>query len=743
MISSTRKDLLNCMILIGLWLFFFWRLFTPVSADQVSFKPGDFSAQFVAFGGYQYARFVEGEIPLWNPYNNGGLPFVADPQSAVFYPPRWITLALSRIAGGWSYNALQLEAAFHVLALSFLMYLLLRRLTLDAAHSHIGALIAAIIVAYGGFTSGYPPLQLALLEGFIWLPLVLLAIHEGLRRRVNWALVGGGGLALGLSWLAGHSQTSFLITVLAVFYLAYRSLDEKHSLRISLLALFVLGSVTIGATAVTLLPGLEYLRLATRSDLGIDAKGNGFPPQDIMQMLWPGSVSLWSPLFVGISGLLLAGAALAFRVRYSRFWGLVAGLAFLLSLGHHTAFYDLLYQIVPGLRYFRGQERAALLIAHSLAILAGLGAAHLNNTEALRWLRRGAMGLLVLCAGLALAVFLLWAGQVGSFGELTRRAFFAAGTAVAIWAALRWIPARRLGVVLSAILIFELFSVGMNAPSNYDSRPAEAQLSMEAPELLQPVLEDPENPIFRVDGFRGLQGNYGSLYGIADIRGISPLFLGSAYALIYQDYIFNPVAWELFAVRYVFSERDRFGRRTTEVIGQGNDRDGVVFLHRIEDARPFAHLVYDYEIIRDDESALARLRSDSFDARRIVLLETAPVSEPGFASAGDQASVEVFQPEYIQGTVKVSDTALLSIALVDYPGWHARLNSEEVPLMRAYGALTALAIPSGEHQFELIYDPASYRLGAALSLFTWAASAILAITLGARQILYRLHKELS
>lgn len=741
MMSSTRKDLLSCIVLLGLWLFFFWRLFTPVAADQVSFKPGDFSAQFVAFGGYQYARFVEGEIPLWNPYNNGGLPFVADPQSAAFYPPRWITLELSRIAGGWSYNALQLEAAFHVLALSFLMYLLLRRLTLGAAHSHTGALITAIIAAYGGFTSGYPPLQLALLEGSIWLPLVILAIHEGLRERVRWSLIGGGGLALGLSWLAGHSQTSFLITVLAVIYLAYRSFEEKYSLRRSLLALVLLGSITLGATAVTLLPGLEYLRFATRGDLGINAKGNGFPPQDVMQMLWPGSVSLWSPLFVGITGLLLAGTALVARVRYSRFWGIAAGLAFLLSLGHHTAFYDLLYQILPGLRFFRGQERAALLVAHSLAILAGLGAAHLNYKTAASWLRKGAQGLLVLCVALALAVFLLWAGQVGSFGELTRQAFFAAGTTLTVWAVLRWIPPRWFGLALSVILAFELFSVGMNAPSNYDSLPAEAQLSIEAPELLRPVLADADNPVFRVDGFRGLQGNYGSLYGIADIRGISPLFLGSAYELIYQDYIFNPLAWELFAVRYVFSERDRFGRRITEVIAQGNDRDGVVFLHHLEDARPFAHLMYEHEVIPDGESAVARLKSDDFDARRTLLLQAAPNPEPGSASVEDQVSIQTFRPEYIQGTVTVSNAALLSLALLDYPGWHARLNGEELPLMRAYGALTALAIPAGQHQFELIYDPVSYRLGAVLSLFTWAASAILAVSLGTRHILYRPDKE--
>ena len=35
----------------------------------------------------------------------------------------------------------------------------------------------------------------------------------------------------------------------------------------------------------------------------------------------------------------------------------------------------------------------------------------------------------------------------------------------------------------------------------------------------------PDGQPFRVDGFRGLQDNFGSLYGVMDMRGISPLFL--------------------------------------------------------------------------------------------------------------------------------------------------------------------------------------------------------------------------
>jgi hypothetical protein len=122
-----HPDLLAVLGLIALWLLFFWRLFTPVEADRASLKQGDFSGQFVAFAGYQYARLAQGEVPLWDPYNNGGLPFIADTQAAVFYPPRLGTIALAHISGGWSYHALELEMTAHVLAYTLMMYAFVRR----------------------------------------------------------------------------------------------------------------------------------------------------------------------------------------------------------------------------------------------------------------------------------------------------------------------------------------------------------------------------------------------------------------------------------------------------------------------------------------------------------------------------------------------------------------------------------------------------------------------------------------
>src|SRR5688572_8870637 len=221
-------DAAAILLLVMLWLIFFWRLFTPVAADQASFRQGDFSGQFVAFSAYQYDRMTQGEIPLWNPYNNAGLPFIADTQAAVFYPPRLLTIGLASLSGGWSYNALQMEAVFHVLLYSLLMYAFVRRLTLENSGSVFGAFVAAVVAAYSGFISGYPPLQLALLEASIWLPLAALGILEATRHeRIKWAWLLLAGFALGLSWMAGHPQTSWFSTYFVIGWLAYRVYSQN------------------------------------------------------------------------------------------------------------------------------------------------------------------------------------------------------------------------------------------------------------------------------------------------------------------------------------------------------------------------------------------------------------------------------------------------------------------------------------------------------------------------------------
>ncbi len=715
-----RADWIAGAALVVLWLVFFWRLFTPVAADQASLTQGDFSGQFVAFGGYQYSRFAAGEIPLWNPYNNGGLPFIADTQAAVFYPPRLMTIALSHIAGGWTYHALELEMTLHVLLLTLMMYLFVKRLTGSA----LGGVIAAVIAGYGGYVSGYPPLQLALLEAGVWLPLAALGILEATRTdRLGWLCLGVTGVALGLSWLAGHPQTSWFLTYFLVAYFAYRIAAQRLPWQTFLAGTAWFGVISFGVCAVTLLPGLEYLARASRSDLGFEAKGGGFPMRDIVQMLFPGIVSQWSPLYVGITGLALALIAVWRRLPETLFWGGVAVFALLLSIGADGALYHALYNVLPGLRFFRGQERAAYLVAHSLAILAGIGTAHLLTLEPER-VRRALAALVALTLVPALLVMVLWLASPQVYASVTDPLLFSTIIAVALLVLLPEIPRTSvLRLALAAVLVIELFSVNIDN-GNYDPVPPQEQLSRAA--LLEIPLADTAVP-FRVDGQRVLGANYGSLYGLADIQGISPLFLSGPQQIIEYG-LPDERAWELFAVRYVYSDWEALNVPGV-VLAEGEDAQGAVRLHQLTAPRPFAHLLYEAVVVESDDAARALLADPEFDPRTTAILHKPPglALDGRSAPPGAGTTVTAYAPENFTIIANTSANAVLSLAHVDYPGWRATINGQEAPLIRAYGGLTALVLPPGEHHIEMRYDPLTYRAGALLSLMTWGGLGLLVV----------------
>ncbi len=737
-------DTLAIIALILLWMLFFWRLLTPVQADQASLVNGDFSGQFVAFAAYQYDRFVEGEVPLWNPYNNGGLPFIGDTQAAVFYPPRLATIAVRGAAGDWNYHALELEMMAHVLLFTLLMYGFVRRLTWEQPGSAFGGFIAAVVGGYGGFFSGYPQLQLAILEAGIWLPLAALGILEATRYdRLRWLWLVLTGFATGLSWMAGHPQTSWFLTYFLVAYFGYQVYQQRYGWRIFIGGTALFGLISTGVAAVQLLPAAEYLGHTARPELGFDAKGNGFPVQDVVQFLFPGVASFFSPLYVGIIGLGLALIALWRRLPGVLFWGAVVLVALGLSFGANTAIFHAFYNVLPGLRFFRGQERAAYLVAHALAVLAGLGATHLftwdklRDFQATRRIRQALLFLLILCAIISALVLLMWSGSPDTYGRFVTPFVFSTIIAGLFLFALPFLldnPSdwRRL-ILIAGLLVFELFTINMDN-SNYQPVPPQWQLSMTPPPLVAQVLEDTAG-IYRVDGWRGLTDNYGSLYGLYDLRGISPLFLNGPYTLIYRDYVYNPLAWELFAVRYVFSERDRLDIDST-LVNTGTDRDGVVYLHRLEDPRPFAWLVYAAEVVDSDTFAYALLDDPRFDARHTVILNTEPgIALPDSAPDDAQAAITEFLPERMTIEVNTATNAILTLAHADYPGWQATLDDEPTAILRAYGATTAIVIPEGQHTVQLVYDPISYRVGAILSLVTWGALGILGIVLIIRRVL--------
>jgi hypothetical protein len=459
-------------------------------------------------------------------------------------------------------------------------------------------------------------------------------------------------------------------------------------------------------------------------------------------------------LYVGIGGLVLATLALRRNVGEARFWGGAALVALVLSGGANSPLYHLTYNLLPGASLFRGQERAALVFAAALALLAALGAAALRTTTTeqraawrgpLLWLALvcgvGAVGVWLLAPSLNVTWW-IWVDD-GDRERVTMIAGYCVVTAFAAWAAWAWLPhyqptrAHKLGLALWVGL--PLLALHMNSPYNYSDGPTP---SFEPPPPLVAAALPTQRDVwpYRVDGGqRDLIGNAASVYGLLDIRGISPLFLRGPHRLI-QATADPRRAWELFAVRDVFSDWAQLPAPSTLVASADGPLDvsvGRTHLHRLRDPRPFAWLVYRAAVVDSDEFAYALLADARFNPREdVILLGAPPLLLPNATPPRNQTSalVTLFLPERISITVDTPDNAILTLAMPYASGWRAELNGQATPILRAYGATMAIAVPQGAHTITVLYDPLSFRVGAWLSAGAWLALIVGALMLAVRRM---------
>ncbi|MEK7310411.1 MAG: hypothetical protein AAB382_00435, partial [Chloroflexota bacterium] len=577
-----------------LWLLFFWRYFIP-GPDRVMLPDGDFTHQFFIFRDIAYRALAAGHPPLWTNCFFAGYPFHADPQSQLFYPPIWISFAILKMMGWGSFPlfALTLEATVHYLLAGVFTYLFLRAELSNLQSPNLqspAALLGAIVFTYGGYLTGYPPLQTAILETVTWLPLILLAFRRladptqtlDSNSRVVWPV-----LTLAIAFFAGHPQTFLFVFYLSLAYFVQRAAVSVRPWRWTLSHIAIICVLLFGLSAVQLLPQAQFLMLSTRVSLGYDALSGGFPLGAFVHLFFPDLV--WSSLYVGILPLTLTLVALAFcfRIRLSSdavrssilFWLTSAIVGLVLSFGADAAGYPLAYWLVPGYRLFRGQERAALVVSFSLAGLASFGASILVGSlsrparivarraanAALRLLPVALAtmviigvvqsanpdneGLRTLPARLTLLVFGLGLTALAMFGAaspLSQRVLFSSGEGLRVG-----------GLLIVSLTVLELFTSAThtNRVGVFDPYP---NLS-----ILDPVRADPD-PFFRVQADAPtMQGHFACGYGFKEWGGISPI-RPAAWAAFDQRAP-ESLRWKVIGMKYLITWKNGALTRENEL----------------------------------------------------------------------------------------------------------------------------------------------------------------------------------
>lgn len=755
-----------------------WPLPASWTADPVT--------QFFSWNAYLRECLADGVLPLWNPHNGLGQPFLANGQAAVFYPVSWLRAALPD--GFGLMLALWLKA---VLAALF-THLFLRRLKIGLAAAAAGGVAFAFLPHFIAWNL-WPQTS-----SEMWIPLVLClatAYADEGRARHGWWLA----LALALQLFAGQPQTWALTLPLAAAWFLWRRWDRRD-LRGTLTALgkflsFCLAGAALGA--IQLLPFLEYLRGSYAFALRSRINPSLTPPGHLLHQLvpaffgdtvtgnhwaWTGEMNYY--LYAGIPVLLLALLA-AFRREHRRetfFWLALAAGFWLLFFRWPARFWNAVLDATP----LGSVGFVKLIIFYNLGLIVPAARA----LDGWAWARdRRRLGLLASSLSAA-ALAGLWfysdfirALDLSGYLAWQYAAFFLVlgGTVLALW---KWNPSRRglAFALLLAVVFADLWHAGRifvySAPAE-GLFPGRAELrdfvrqTPDPPRAMGPDLPPEVNLVYGVDGIDG----YDAMTPIRTWRLLA--WLEPPGSRLYR--VEEPDAASLrrvdsgtLARRQLKRLFEIYGRaRLAEVLdAPGNARVQAVGdpdlaalarlgweVRRRGNEKPEGTpvfegkdwLVYPLGPVEDRAAFYTRVRFRPWSVEDRLTWRQAPpfdrrlpciAGEADRAERGEGAPAEIAlensaagpvpgavrRAEYGRGHVRLEVEAVapgwLVLRDLYFPDWEALVDGQPAEVRVADTAFRAVPLAAGRHEILFLYRPDSFKIGLVLSFLAALVVAI-------------------
>jgi hypothetical protein len=683
---------------------------------------------------FQRECFWHGELPFWNPYNNCGVPFLAQWNTMPLYPPALIYLLLPL---PWS---LSFFCLLHLWFAGWGMFFLARRWT----GNNFAAAFAGVAFVFNGFTLNLLiwPSHIAT---FSWMPWVVLAVElawrEGRQKIILAAFAGA------MQMLAGGPETIFL-TWLLLLALWVQQLVQGESPRRAMLWRFPLVVALVAAlAAVQLLPFLDLVAHSQRevgyADLrwsmpawgwanflvpmvfgSMQAAGVFFPyNQSWTSSYYPGSGTLWLALL----------AIWTVRERRVRLLGAAAIAALVFALGDNTFVYPTLRKIIPQLSFVTYPIKYVTLAAFLAPLLAAFAVArqqNLSNSQRTDFQKRFVLVGTILLA--LLVVILFWAWRFpfptdnvhATLLNGLSRVFFLLLTGALLLVLMRE-PKPGLRRIAPLILIFvawlDVFTHEPTQnptvpPSVYELNLARTKLAMQpqpalgasramvapaaAMDLIHFALRDPKNNFLAKR--LGYCANCNLLDAVPKVDGF--------FSLVPRE------SDDLLSLFYTTTNADF--PRLEDFLGVSQITAPDEFFHW-QARKTFLPLVTagQQPVFMSDTNTVYALFQSNFDGSKIVFL---PPEAKSLVTATNQTHARVlnskFTTQRVEIEVEASEPSLVVVAQTYHHNWRAYVDGRPVPLLRANHAFQAIQVPAGRHSIRLVYEDRAFQFGAAVSI---------------------------
>jgi hypothetical protein len=710
--------------------------FPQVILGLQTFIVRDFGFFVYPLAHFQSECFWRGELPMWNPYNFCGSPFLAQWNTMALYPPSLIYLTLPL---EWS---LGFFCLLHLWFAGLGMYFLARKWT----ENNFAAAFAGTVFSFNGFTLNLImwPSHLAT---FAWMPWVVLAVEMAWRDGGRKIILAG--LAGAMQMLAGGPEIIFFtwILVLALWiqqFVKSESPRDKMFWRVPIVVALV-----IALTAIQLLPFLDLVAHSQRNTGYIDTRwslplrgwANFLVPMAFgdtwdMGVFYQYGQEWTSSYYLGIGALWLALMGL-WKVRERRVALLVAiaFVALIFALGENTFVYPALRKIIPQLRLITHSIKFLAIVIFITPLLAAFAIAQLQNLQGAqklilrKWLAVIGIILLTLIAGI-----LFWAWRFPFPTDDVHRTL------------INGISRAFFLVATGAILFFLL----------QNSRPSLLRL---APLLLifaawldvfthEPVQNPTEPPLIYEPGLSRMKL---ALQPQPALGGSRAMMTPGAFAAslhfatgdLAQNYLVNRLAYysdcnllddvpktdgflslcprEADVVNTLLYNSTNDFPRLDDFMGVSQISDPEK-IYKWQSRKTFLPLVTAGQkpYFFDDVSALHALSQSNFYSGKLVIL---PEDATNYVTVTNQTSVKILDSKF--GTQRVDIEAeaeapsLVVIAQTYYHDWRAEIDGKPAKLLRADYAFQAVQIPAGRHRIRLIYEDRAFQVGAAISIPAW------------------------